>query len=322
MSDNGTPAIGRAKVAVAIDMDWAGRHLVDAVGAAAALDSDEATQIVVRGGVWIGRHRVQDANAIVADGDLLTIHFPPYDVRRAVIGAGDIVWEDDLLLVINKPPGVYVSMTPWDATNDVRWAVQQFILHRDGPGVPLHMVHQLDRDTSGVLVFSKDPRANSPLQDAFLRGLVEKEYLACVAGVPQWHEVTIETGHGRGPHGLFRVYPLADVGMHPEGRPHSVKYMKTRFEAGERFPNATLIHAHPMTGRTHQIRLHLAYAGFPVLGDERYGGPTEVGGVTIHHHLLHAARMCLPHPLTWQPLELVAPLPPLFAQTLHTLRET
>lgn len=322
MSDNDAPAIGRPKVVVAIDAEWAGQRLTDVVAAAAQLDHDTSIQMIAQGGVWIGRYRVQDLVATVSDTDVVTIHFPPFAVRRAVVDASDIVFEDDVLLVLNKPPGVYVTMTPWDATNDVRWAVQQFVLRRDGPGVPIHMVHQLDRDTSGVLVFSKDPRANSPLQDAFLRGLVHKQYLACVAGVLPWEQLRLETGHGRGLHGLFRVYPLAEVGLHPEGRPHSVKRMETHFEVAERFREATLVNAVPLTGRTHQIRLHLAHAGFPVLGDDRYGGSTTIGGVSLHHHLLHAARMRLPHPLTWQPLELVAPVPPLFAQTLTALRGT
>jgi 23S rRNA pseudouridine1911/1915/1917 synthase len=322
LSASTVAAIGRPKIVAMVEPAWADRPLAAFVADAANLDPADASDLVARGGVWVGRQRVQDTTARVALDDAVTIHFPPFAVQHARIAASDIVWEDDTLLVVNKPPGVYVTMTPWDATNDVRWAVEQFVLNRDGPAVRVHMAHQLDRDTSGVLVFSKNPRANAPLQDAFDRGLVHKEYLALASGDPPWAELHLATGHGRGPYGLFQVYPLADVGTHPADRPHRVKLMETEFEVVERLRGAALVRARPLTGRTHQIRLHLAHAGFPVVGDERYGGPTTLGGTAIHHHLLHAAHMHLPHPLSWLPIEFTAPLPPLFARTLDALRVT
>ena len=310
----------RAKIVTPISDAWAGRSLVDVVGAAASLEPAAARDLIERGGAWLERRRVQDTAQPVVAGHLLSLHFPPPDERPVTVTAAGIVYEDSTLLVLNKPPGAYVTMTPWDATNNLLCATRRFLVARDGAAPDLHAIHQLDRDTSGLLVFSKEPRANAPLQAAFLDRAIHKRYLTMVAGSPAWEHLEVRTGHGRGEHGLFRVYPLEAVGDRVGDGRRAVKLMETRFETVERFGQVTLLAARPLTGRTHQIRLHLRHTGYPVAGDRRYGGAPELAGMALPHHLLHAAALDLPHPLEDRWLRLTAPLPSFFAEVLAMLR--
>jgi 23S rRNA pseudouridine1911/1915/1917 synthase len=295
---------------------------VEAVRAAGDLDPAAAHDLVTRGGAWVGRYRVQEPAYSVAEGEELTLHFPPLGMRPAAIGAGDVLYEDDTLLVLNKQPGVYVTMTPWEATGDVLWAARNFLHARDGRQYPLHLGHRLDRDTSGVLVITKDAAANAPLQKLFLEQAVDKRYLALAQGLPEWNHREIRTGHARSQHGLFRIYPTEQIGVRLGHGRQVVKAMETEFVVLQRLEEASLIEARPLTGRTHQIRMHLAHLGYPVAGDTRYGGAPELAGKPLAHHLLHAEKLDLPHPTRGGRLTLVAPLPPLFAEMLRELRDT
>lgn len=310
----------RPKVSIVIPLECAGHTLAQAVAAAAGLDHAAALQQIARGAVWLGPRRVQDPERLLVGGEALTIHFAPLDVQPATLRPQDILYEDEMLLALNKRPGVYATMTPWDVAADLLWAARQFLAARDGCAPPLHLAHRLDRDTSGVLLLSKDPAANPRLQAIFADHAAQKRYLALVAGTPDADRFEARTGHGRGPHGLFRTYPFAEVGNPlPHGR-GVIKAMATCFTVVERFRGAALIEAAPITGRTHQIRLHLAYLGYPVLGDSRYGGPIAVERIPLAHHLLHAAALDLPHPKRSGRLHLEAPVPPLFADVLAILR--
>jgi 23S rRNA pseudouridine1911/1915/1917 synthase len=317
-AEEGTP-VRRPKVLFQIPARLAGLHLarlLEVLNDEQDADLDE--QLIATGAVWLDRRRVQDVDQPVAEGQILAIHFPPPGSRSVRVTPADILYEDDTLLVLNKPPGVYVTMTPWDAGNDLFWAARRFLAERDGAAPTLHLAHQLDRDTSGVLLFSKDPRANAPLQRMFMEHTIHKQYLALTEGHVGWDTLEVQTGHGRGGQGLFRVYPLQEVGSTlPGGR--VVKSMETRFRVVERFAAATLLEATPVTGRTHQIRLHLRHLQYPIAGDLRYGGAPELAGMSLLHHLLHAAVVALQHPCESWPLRFEAPLPPLFAEVLGKL---
>jgi 23S rRNA pseudouridine1911/1915/1917 synthase len=143
---------------------------------------------------------------------------------------------------------------------------------------------------------------------ASVEGQAHKEYLCLCHGQPAEDTFEVATGHGRERHGRFRVYPFEEIGRSlPDGS--RVKGMRTRFQVEQRLGDAALVRAFPLTGRTHQIRLHLAWLGHPLLGDEKYGGPATWRDQSIPYHLLHAERLTLPHPRTSAPLVIVAPAP-------------
>jgi 23S rRNA pseudouridine1911/1915/1917 synthase len=169
---------------------------------------------------------------------------------------------------------------------------------------------RLDATTTGVVLFSKTRNAAVGLDAAFAGRHVEKTYLAlcetrqCV--VPDRIDAALDVS-GRGRRG--RVRPS------PDGRAAA-----TRVQVRERFPACALIEAKPVTGRKHQVRAHLADAGLPILGDTRYGGPAQLGGRAIPRPMLHASQLRLPHPVSGEPLSIVAPLPEDFEDLLVWLR--
>lgn len=287
----------------------AGRRLGDLVARMLA-DPALAEEVIARGGAWLGRERVQDADRLVVLGSELTVSRPPSGhYETLLLDPAWIIYEDADLLALDKPVGAYVEMTPWAVVGNLRAALAAFLAQRDGIEPTLHLVHRLDRDTSGVLLFSKCPELNAALQRSFAERVAHKEYLALCVGVPTEDVFELATGHGRAAQGRFRVYPAAEIGRRLPERGGLVKSMITRFAVERRLGDAALVRAFPLTGRTHQIRLHLAYLGHPLLGDVRYGGPTQWHGTVLPGHLLHAELLCLPHPRRCTPLELRAPVP-------------
>jgi RluA family pseudouridine synthase len=310
----------RPKIEHTLDERQAGMRLEQIVAACAELPLPEARVLIERGAVWIDRHRAQQPDQALSKDAQLVIHFPPGGVYSTVtITPDDIIWEDKWLLALNKRPGWHANYTPWDLRGAIPYALAEFMRARHGQELPLHLAHQLDRDTSGVLLVSKDPAINRSLQELFLTGGMNKIYLAVATGVIESDTFEVQTGHGRGKSGLFRVYPLADVGLKLPYGSQRVRSMHTRFEVVARSKQATLVRAFPITGRTHQIRLHLAHLGHPIAGDARYAGLLDIAGAAIPHHLLHAAQLGFTHPVTKAPISLRAPLPITWWETLERL---
>jgi 23S rRNA pseudouridine1911/1915/1917 synthase len=282
--------------------------LCDALTAALG-DATEASWLIARGGVWVDGVRVRDPVMRLPADATIVVQRPPDGIyRKPVVTSEMILYEDDDLIALNKPTDAYVEATPWDAEGHLRAALARFLAMRDGDAPSLHLAHRLDRDTSGVLLVSKTPDVNAALQRMFRDGAVHKTYLALCAGLPSFDEIEIETGHGRGRGGIFRVFPLEAIGRTlPQGG--TVKSMRTRFRVVRRLDDAALVRAWPLTGRTHQIRLHLAFLGHPLIGDSKYGGPSIWRGIPASHHHLHAERLELPHPRSGAPLVMVAPAP-------------
>ena len=285
-----------------------GRPLRDIVAEALG-NQTAAEKLITRGGLWVDGARIQDLAARASAGAELTIQLPLSGRYPDVtVAAEHILYEDEDLLALNKPVGVYVDSTPWDAEGNLHAALTRFVAARDGSTPRLHLAHRLDRDTTGVLLVSKNPAINPAIQRGFVRGTFHKEYLALCLGEPAEDQFALTTGHGRTTHGFFRVYPAEHIGqLLLYGS--RVKEMRTRFAVVQRLGDAALVRAFPETGRTHQIRLHLAHLGHPLVGDVKYGGPATWRGEPIPYHLLHAERLALPHPRTRERLELVAPAP-------------
>lgn len=255
----------------------------------------QAREIVLRGGVWQGDRRIRTQSLALPAGEMLTIVYPEgFDYPSVTLKATDILWEDAWLMAIYKQPGWYIQPTPWDVFGNVEHAVQLWLDAHGGGRV--HLTHRLDRDTSGVLLISKRPEINRPMQRIWESGDIEKRYTALVCGVPPlaW---SCDAPVGPGPQARQRI----DL---QRGRP-----ALTQFQTLACTEAAAEIEALPATGRTHQIRVHAAHTGFPLLGDTRYGGPSHWRGHVIERAMLHAASLRFRHPKTGGLVDLACPAP-------------
>lgn len=285
-------------------------------------DAARAGVVIDRGGAWIAGARAHSFDQIVPPGATAAIHLPPGGVyHELTLHLEQIIFEDDDLIAIDKPQGAYVEAVPWDTEANIRLALARLLHERDGAPPQLHLAHRLDRDTTGVLLLSKRPEVNAALHQAFSGAGAEKSYLALCSGAPTAERFSVESGHGRGRHGRFRIYPLTEVGMALPGRGR-VQHMLTHFALLRRLSDAALLRAMPVTGRTHQIRLHLAHVGLPLIGDTKYGGPAFWRGEPQPAQLLHAEALTLPHPRTGDRLRIDAPPPPWAAEFLQPLART
>ncbi len=191
-----------------------------------------------------------------------------------------ILHEDRYLLVIDKPAGVAVH--PGNMNNEEDTILDQFRgrIHDPGSGRP-GIVHRLDKNTSGVLILAKDTRTKTFLQQQFKSRSVEKYYTAAVKGVPEPRRARLDLPIGRHPKN-----PLKRT-VRSNGKPAVTEYTVTESRA-----NTSLLNLHPLTGRTHQIRVHMQYIGHHILGDRVYGSPYP----GLNRHFLHASCLTIMHP--------------------------
>ena len=215
----------------------------------------------------------------------------------------DILYEDDNIIVINKPAGIIVH----PAQGVVSGTVVNFLLYHcktlsdlNGPMRP-GIVHRLDKDTSGVLIAAKNNSAHANLAEQFKNRKVKKTYMAVVRGVIPQDEGEIDRPIGRCVSHRTKM-AISYIGG---------KRALTKFNVIERYHKDTLINAHPRTGRTHQIRVHMAYLGYPIVGDKTYGESKGLGSKLdglIDRQALHAYRISFSHPTSNKAVEFIAPL--------------
>ena len=219
----------------------------------------------------------------------------------------DIIFEDDTLLVVNKPAGM-VTHPAHGATENT--LVNALLAHTGAlPGEPIRagLVHRLDRDTSGLLVVAKTEDALATLGRAMQKRYIKREYRGIVAGVPREIDGVINGAIGRDPHNRLKYAIRAD------GKP-----AVTHYQLRERFRDAAELTLQLETGRTHQIRVHFAALGFPIFNDQIYGKPDPRS--PLPGQALHAWRLAFKHPVTKEYLTFEAPLPPAYEATLDALR--
>jgi 23S rRNA pseudouridine1911/1915/1917 synthase len=237
----------------------------------------------------------------------------------------DVLYEDDCLVAINKPPGMVVhpSKGHWSGTLTAALAFRfERLSAVGGPSRP-GIVHRLDRDTSGVIVVAKSDPVHIGLAKQFEQRTVEKQYFAIVAGNPDRDADVIQQPIGVHP---YQREKMAIRAGHPTSRDAS-----TFYEVQQRFGRFAAVHVVPKTGRTHQIRVHLAHMGCPVLCDPLYGGRDRItrgelhgdrhdAAVLLNRTALHAQRLLFTHPTSGERVTVEAPLPADLAAVLDELR--
>lgn len=207
-----------------------------------------------------------------------------------------VLYEDEHLLVVDKPAGMPVHPGVGHPDSTLLNAILGLDSHigtvggQSRPG----LVHRLDKDTSGLILVAKTDQAHDHLSAQFKDRSIKKGYLALVAGYPEPADAIIDAPVGRDPDDRKKMAVVED------GRPASTLYRTL-----QRFRGCSLIDVRPRTGRTHQIRVHCASVGHPVIGDETYGK----ADLRLERHFLHAAHLGFKHPATGDGVELRAPLP-------------
>lgn len=226
-----------------------------------------------------------------------------------------ILFEDEAILAVDKPPG---ALSVRGRLGEAEPSLLDLLSReRDEK---LFIVHRIDRGTSGVLVFARTPEAQRELGKAFESGRVDKRYLALVRGEPPLPEFTVDVP----------LVPARRGKARPAAKGEDGKPAVTHFKTLERFKGFALLEAAPRSGRSHQIRVHLKYAGFPLAVDDAYGGVDRLtrgdlglrpaAEVVLGRTPLHAWSLRVPHPSNGAPLAIDAPLPADLESVLGVLR--
>ena len=207
-----------------------------------------------------------------------------------------LAWEDEHLLVVDKPAGIVVHPSAGHARGTLVHGLLGRAIAGGGEAERPGIVHRLDRDTSGLLVVARSEEAHRRLQRLLRRRELVREYIVLVRGRPRSRRGRIEAPIGRDRRDPTRM--SLDTATPREA--------VTEFELVELFPRHALLRVRLGTGRTHQIRVHLAAIDLPVAGDPIYGVEGDLG---LERQFLHAARLAFPHPFTEEPVEVDSPLP-------------
>jgi len=263
-------------------------------------------QFIDLGGVHIDGRRVRRCSLPMVSGQRVELYVDGLSLKPFQLEPARVLYRDRYLLALDKPAGIATQPTPARYQGTLYAALQQFLAAAGG--VNLGMVQRLDRDTSGVIIFSIHPKANQGLTAAFREHRVIKRYQALVAGQPQ------NDGGEICSHLARRRATNRMVSVERGGKP-----ALTRYRVVTRFAAAALVEVEIPTGRTHQIRIHFAEAGHPLLGDTAYGGPASCGGLAFPRQMLHASELLLDHPVSGDKLTLSAPVPADFAAVMQAL---
>jgi 23S rRNA pseudouridine1911/1915/1917 synthase len=257
------------------------------------MPSPQAVDLIDFGSIQVDGRQERNPGRPLRGGEVVQVFWPRGGTKRFYeIRPENILYRDREIFAYNKESSVPSQQTPSDAYNNLYAAVYRHLLAEgvSNPYVALH--HRLDKETSGVMIFALERSANRRLGAGFEQKEIKKEYLAWVEGRPEREEWVSREDIGRS----GGRYVACARGR---GKP-----AETAFRVLHATADRTLVLALPLTGRTHQIRLHLAAAGHPIAGDRLYGGRSAP------RLYLHAHRLTFTHPATGARLVLTAPLPP------------
>ena len=286
----------------AVDTD-AGERLDLIISRRLELSRTQCATLIANGMVQVNG-KAEKASYRGEPGDSVTVTVPP-PPGRDIVGEQiplDIVFEDDSLIIVNKAPGMVVHPAPgnWSGTLVNALIGRGGKLSLESGDDRAGLVHRLDRDTSGLLIVAKTESAHRAMSAALAARRVTRRYATICWGHLKQDRITVEKPIGRDPKDRTKMAIVADGRM-----------ARTDFTRLARFDSGDLLRAHLFTGRTHQIRVHLASLGHPVVGDDTYGGGggRRLAALPPRRHFLHAAWLRFRHPVTSAPLDLRAPLP-------------
>ena len=283
------------------------------------LSRSYAVRLIEKGLVNINGETVTSKKRAVADGDTVVIDMPEPGVLEITAEniPIEIVYEDDDVAVINKPRGMVVHPGPGNHSgtlvNAIMYHMGDSLSSINGvirPGI----VHRIDKDTSGLLMIAKNDAAHESLASQLKEHSVTREYTALVYDNIREDKLTIDEPIGRDERNRMRN------AVNGSGARNAV----THIEVLERFGKYTLVKAVLETGRTHQIRVHMAYLHHPLAGDELYGprrASSKIEGIPVSGQLLHAGTLGFIHPSTGKYMEFHSELPDVFARVLEKLRK-
>jgi 23S rRNA pseudouridine1911/1915/1917 synthase len=289
----------------------------------AAAEGERLDQLLVAVGGIGSRAKAQrliEAGLVTVDGELRPkrhrvvagelVEVAPEPAAEGVAGAVEdvpftIMWEDEHLLVVDKPAGVVVHPARGHHGATLAEALAGRAAGGEDPA-RAGIVHRLDKDTSGLLVVAKSEDVHRALQEAIRRRELRREYSALVDGCPPARSGTIDAPIGRDRRVRTRMSTDTDV----------PRAARTHFELERALPGYALLRVTLETGRTHQIRVHLEAIGHHVAGDPEYGKPGELG---LGRQFLHAARLAFAHPVTGEPIDVSSLLPADLAAVLSRL---
>jgi 23S rRNA pseudouridine1911/1915/1917 synthase len=260
----------------------AGKPLKELCALISGLKIDEAEKLIEFGAMWINNRQILDPKLSLPGAGEFRLNFPAYGpVRFYEVDPQRIVFEDDALLVYDKESGRPSQAVPHDAHNNVLASLTRL------RGGILRLPHRLDAGTSGLLIVAKSLVAASALGKAFQKGQIKKRYLALSVGdKPPWDSRSVNASIAKSGRGLL-------VRENGPGLAARTDFKLLSWDCG-----MALILAKPLTGRTHQIRLHLSYLGYPIKGDQYYGG--EAG----RRLMLKATGLAFKHPISGEPMVL------------------
>lgn len=274
-----------------------------------------ARRLIDRGAVYVDGKRVRVASRRLDAGARVEAWIEEDPATPSfTLETRHILYEDDVLIAVDKPPGLPSQAAVHDAVHCLEEAVRRHLAEREGDGAPyLALHHRLDRGTSGVLVFAKHRAANHGLAEAFRERRVRKVYHALTVVALE----TVDREHV--PDTSWVVSDRLDV---EDGRAVRVesggRTAETEIRPLQVFPGALWVEAIPRTGRMHQIRIHLAMSGFPVLGDTLYG-KEAAARLAAPRLMLHAQSLTLAHPVSGEALCIESPLPEDFRRQVAVL---
>jgi len=278
------------------------------IAARGGISRGAARRALDRGGVFLAGRRCKVAGRALRAGQEVVVNLEESgraDEAPLSLARERLLYADGELAFVDKPAGVPSQPTLTTDRGHVAEIASRAL------GAELTLVHRLDRETSGVMVLARTPAAARALAAEFRDGRPAKTYLALCAQAPSPPEGRIDAPLAKDPRHPGRR------AVHPGGEAAATAYRTLAV-----FPSgAALVEARPETGRTHQIRAHLAHLGAPLLGDVRYGGPRRVGEVAVPRVMLHASRLALDHPATGARLEAEAPEPGDFASLRRALAD-